>query len=203
MSSTLKISKRKREILNAAAVLFRYKGYAATSMRDLAEKVGLEVSSLYSHIKSKEEILITLCFHCANLYSDGLNRICNMNADAMQKIDAIMDLHINIAIDHPSSITVFNDEWKHLSSDDLYRFLKMRKSYEKGVKSVLQEGIACKLVKDYPLDILMNTMLSGMRWIHYIKNDSNTVDNNITREVVKKILFTGIAENSNTTEGAK
>ncbi len=191
----LKISKRKREILNAAAVLFRYKGYAATSMRDLAEKVGLEVSSLYSHIKSKEEILITLCFHCANLYSDGLNQITEMDTNAMQKIDAIIDLHINIAIDHPSSITVFNDEWKHLSSEDLSRFLKMRKSYEKGIKSVLQEGINNSLLKDYPLDMLLNTMLSAMRWIHYIKNDINQLDRIKTQEVVKTILFAGIVNN--------
>ena len=189
-----KISKRKREILNAAAVLFRYKGYAATSMRDLAERVGLEVSSLYSHIKSKEEILTTLCFHCANLYSDGLNQIIEMDSNPRQKIDAIMDLHINIAIDHPSSITVFNDEWKHLSSEDLSRFLKMRKNYEKGVKSVLQEGIDCKVFKDYPLDILMNTILSAMRWIHYIKNDNQELNTSTTRNTVKNILFNGISQ---------
>ncbi len=193
MSSTIKISKRKREILNAAAVLFRYKGYAATSMRDLAEKVGLEVSSLYSHIKSKEEILTTLCFHCANLYSDGLKQICDMDTDAMQKIDAIMDLHINIAIDHPSSITVFNDEWKHLSADDLSRFLKMRKSYEKGVKSILQDGITAEILKDYPLDILMNTILSAMRWIHYSNSGYSAIERSTVQSTVKNIVRSGIS----------
>lgn len=189
-----KISKRKREILNAAAVLFRYKGYAATSMRDLAEKVGLEVSSLYSHIKSKEEILTTLCFHCGDLYSDGLQQILEMEGDALQKIDAIMDLHINIAIDHPSSITVFNDEWKHLSQNELHEFLQVRRSYEKGVKSVLQEGIDCNLLNDYPLDIMMNTLLSGMRWIHYIKTEGNQIDSKSTRIVIKNILLKGISQ---------
>lgn len=187
-----KISKRKREILNAAAILFRYKGYAATSMRDLAEKVGLEVSSLYSHIKSKEEILNTLCFHCANLYSEGLNQIIEMDTDAMQKIDAIMDLHINIAIDHPSSITVFNDEWKHLSPDDLAHFLKIRKSYEKEVKSILQEGIDAKQFKDYRPDILMNTILSAMRWIHYGNHDYDPVERSAVQSTVKNLIRSGI-----------
>ena len=192
MSNSMKISKRKKEILNAAAVLFRYKGYAATTMRDLAEKVGLEVSSLYSHIKSKEEILTTLCFHCANLYSDGLHQIIEMDNDSMQKIDAVMDLHINIAIDHPSSITVFNDEWKHLSATELDRFLKMRKGYEKGVKLILQEGIDNKLFKDYPLDILMNTILSAMRWIHYSGHDYDPVERSLVQSTVKNIVKKGI-----------
>lgn len=187
-----KISKRKREILNAAAVLFRYKGYAATSMRDLAEKVGLEVSSLYSHIKSKEEILNTLCFHCANLYSDGLIEISEMDTDAMQKIDVLMDLHINIAIDHPSSITVFNDEWKHLSPDDLSLFLKMRKNYEKGIKTILQEGIDAQQFKDYPLDILMNTILSAMRWIHYGNRDYDPIERSTVQSTVKNLIRSGI-----------
>jgi TetR/AcrR family transcriptional regulator, cholesterol catabolism regulator len=192
MSRMIKISKRKQEILNAAAILFRYKGYSATSMRDLAEKVGLEVSSLYSHIKSKEEILITLCFNCANLYSQGLNQIMDMDTSAMQKFDAIMDLHINIAIDHPSSITVFNDEWKHLGVADLTEFLKVRKNYEKVVKSVLQNGIDEKVFKEYPLDILMNTVLSAMRWIHYSNTEYSKVERSTVQSTVKNIVMSGI-----------
>lgn len=192
MSKTIKISKRKREILNAAAILFRYKGYAATTMRDLAEKVGLEVSSLYSHIKSKEEILSTLCFHCASLYSDGLNQIMEMDSNAMEKIDAIMDLHINIAIDHPSSITVFNDEWKHLSPEDLTLFLKIRKGYERSVKAILQQGVSTKLIKEYPLDILMNTILSAMRWIHYSNQDYDPVERSVVQSTVKNLIRSGI-----------
>lgn len=187
-----KISKRKKEILNAAAVLFRYKGYAATSMRDLAEKVGLEVSSLYSHIKSKEEILTTLCFFCGELYSEGLERIMEMDADALQKIDAIMDLHINIAIDHPSSITVFNDEWKHLSENELKEFLQVRKRYEKGIKSILQEGIDNQILKEFPLDIFMNTLLSAMRWIHYSNQDYNPAQRSGVQSTVKNLIRHGI-----------
>lgn len=192
MPKEIKISKRKRDILNAAARLFRYKGYAATTMRDLAEKVGLEVSSLYSHIKSKEEILTTLCFHCADLYSDGLQQILDIDTNAMQKLDAIMDLHINIAIDHPSSITVFNDEWKHLPSKELYIFLKMRKNYEKGIKVILLEGIKNNQFKEYPVDILMNTILSAMRWIYYSNNEYSSVERSNVQSIVKNIIREGI-----------
>ena len=50
----------KERIINAAIVLFSDKGYSKVSVRDIAEEVGIKAASLYSHFKSKEEILHTL-----------------------------------------------------------------------------------------------------------------------------------------------
>jgi AcrR family transcriptional regulator len=52
---------RKEVILRKASSLFRMKGFAVTSMRDLAESVGVEAPSLYNHIGSKAELLQDIC----------------------------------------------------------------------------------------------------------------------------------------------
>lgn len=51
-------SSRRDEVLEAAASLFATKGYAATSIRDIASEVGMLSGSLYYHFASKEEILL-------------------------------------------------------------------------------------------------------------------------------------------------
>lgn len=191
MPKKSKISKRKREIFDAAAVLFRYKGYAACSMRDLAEKVGLEVSSLYSHIKSKEEILSTLCFYCAEMYADGMAEILASEDDAISQIDAILDMHIDIAIDHPSSMTVFNDEWKHLPNGDLEKFLELRNKYERDLISIIEKGIANKVVKPFPVNIMTNTVLSSMRWIHYSRHQFTDQERAEVKATIKHIVSRG------------
>ena len=48
---------RTREIIAAAAKLFKEKGYDATTIQDVADEVGMLKGSLYYHIKSKEELL--------------------------------------------------------------------------------------------------------------------------------------------------
>ena len=62
------IRSRKAQIDRTATALFRARGFAATSMRELATALGLEAGSLYSHIKSKEEILHRVCFGLAEAF---------------------------------------------------------------------------------------------------------------------------------------
>ncbi|WP_307179100.1 TetR/AcrR family transcriptional regulator [Streptomyces africanus] len=45
------------EIRNAALVLFAERGYAATTMADIGEAVGMRGPSLYKHVGSKQELL--------------------------------------------------------------------------------------------------------------------------------------------------
>lgn len=47
-------------ILMKAAELFSEKGYAGTSMSDLAEELALSKAAIYHHFESKESILMTL-----------------------------------------------------------------------------------------------------------------------------------------------
>ena len=50
----------KREIFNACAELFAERGFASVSTKDIAEKVGIQQASIYSHYKSKDDILNAL-----------------------------------------------------------------------------------------------------------------------------------------------
>jgi AcrR family transcriptional regulator len=47
----------RRQILLAAAALFRDKGYKATTLRDIARAVGIGAGSFYYYFRSKEEVL--------------------------------------------------------------------------------------------------------------------------------------------------
>ncbi|CAM5723139.1 TetR/AcrR family transcriptional regulator [Streptomyces fumanus] len=50
----------RQRILDAATTLFAEHGYAGTSMRDLAQHLGMSSSALYYHFPAKEELLSAL-----------------------------------------------------------------------------------------------------------------------------------------------
>lgn len=184
----------KELIYQAAAKLFKEKGYAATSMRELALQVGIEASSLYNHIKSKEEILQEICLRNAGKFTDGMKIIQeNSNLNALQKLESIIRLHVQIASDDISSVTVFNDEWKHLKEPALSDFLKLRIQYEQSVKSIIQEGIEKEVLKKVDIEVALFSFLTSLRWIHY-KFAKGRISSERLTENLKNILIFGLAK---------
>jgi len=186
----MKKPNKKETILLAAAKLFRDRGYQATSMRDLAEAVDLKASSLYNHIGSKEEILSEICLQNADRFSSGMEGITKMQEGPLLKIKALIKLHIEIAITDYTSITSFNDEWRHLSEPALSEFTGKRKLYEQQFKEIIKAGIEQDLIKAVDPQICLNTILSSTRWVYDYKAKADIEKN--TNSIIG-ILLDGIS----------
>lgn len=180
----------KREIIfTAAAKLFRDRGYQATSMRDLAEAVDLKASSLYNHIGSKEEILREICVANADKFSAGMQEVMQSDANPLEKIKALINMHINIAVNDYTSVTSFNDEWRHLGEPALSNFKEKRKKYEREFLSIIEEGIAQKQIQDINPMVCMYTILSSTQWVYDAHLD---LDQSSLSMDIKRMLISGI-----------
>lgn len=163
MTNTLN-SPKKQVIIETAAELFREKGFSATSIRDLAARVGLEPSSIYSHIRSKEELLVEICMPFAHYFTDGMHEIFTSDVSPKKKLRELIKLHLNAAYDHPASVTVFNDEWRFLAGHQLSHFLEMRKEYEKKFKRILSEGKKSGKFEFEDVDIVFSMIIKTLNW---------------------------------------
>ena len=121
--------------------MFREKGFAATSMRDLAETVGIEAASLYNHIRSKNEMLESICFDVANRYTMFMDELESSNQNTIKKIDTLLRFHIKQMIDYSEEVIVCDREWKHLEEPYLSNFHNQRRTYRKRFASVIEDGI--------------------------------------------------------------
>jgi AcrR family transcriptional regulator len=69
----------RQQVLDAAARLFREKGYAATTMRDVAARCGIRAASLYYHFPSKDEIL-------AEVFDYGVRHVADAVRTAVERL---------------------------------------------------------------------------------------------------------------------
>src|SRR5687767_8777318 len=132
---------RRHQIRQVAQNLFREKGYAATSMRDLARSVGIEAASLYSHINSKEDILNEICLDIATGFMDAMNSIKNQDLPPSEKLEKAIVAHLGVIREHSDASAVFLHEWQFMSEPELSRFKSMRRSYEKYFREILEAGM--------------------------------------------------------------
>lgn len=175
---------KKELILRRAAAMFREKGFAATSMRDLAEMVGIEAASLYNHIRSKNEILEAICFDVANIFNTHIESIEGGTQNSISKIESLLRFHIRQMIENYEEVYVSDREWKHLEEPYLSNFQIQRRSYRKKFAALIEDGINKNEIRkiDAPTAVLiMLHAISGIESWHRSKAKINAeeLENNM------------------------
>ena len=138
---TAKDVSRKEVIIKAAALLFREKGYKAASMRDLAERVGVEAASLYNHIRSKSELLHDICFDVANIFWEHINQVEASDKKPIEKLEILLRFHIRQMIENFQEVYVSDREWRYLANPYLSNFQSQRRNYRKRFAVIIEQGI--------------------------------------------------------------
>jgi AcrR family transcriptional regulator len=185
-------STRKEVIITEAARLFREKGFSATSMRDLAEHVGVEAASLYNHISSKAEILQEICFKVATQFMTHIDEVDNSGQSAIQKIEAILRFHIRQMIDHYEEVYVSDREWKHLTEPYMQNMQGQRRSYRQRIASIIEDGIRRGEIKpiDAPTAVLI--MLHAVSGIESWHRSTKKIEGNVLEDNMVMILVEGL-----------
>ncbi len=164
-----KKASKKELILRKAAIMFREKGFAATSMRDLAESVGIEAASLYNHIRSKNEILEAICFDVANRFNLNMEALDAGQQKSIIKVESLLRFHIQQMIDSYEDVYVSDREWKHLEEPYLSNFQTQRRNYRKKFAAIIEEGMQKAEIRriDAPTAVLiMLHAVSGIESWH-------------------------------------
>ena len=152
-----KKASKKDLILRKAAAMFREKGFPATSMRDLAESVGIEAASLYNHIRSKNEILEAICFDVANRFNTNMDIMEAGQHKSITKVENLLRFHIRQMIENYEEVYVSDREWKHLEEPYLSNFQTQRRNYRKKFAGIIEEGIQKNEIRriDAPTAVLI------------------------------------------------
>lgn len=96
-------SKTKEKILLETTLLFAQNGYAAVSMKEIAEKVGIKPASLYNHFSSKEALWNEILQHIETLYRLYFSRL----KDSIQPGQTLEEILENMFVELKTVVSIF------------------------------------------------------------------------------------------------
>ena len=188
----MKITDRKTEIINVAAKLFKEKGYSAITMRDIAQAMDIKAASLYNHIKSKQEILALIIIEIAEEFSNTIAQIVISEDTNIQKLEKVIQLHIDITLRNSDALACLNNDWMHLAPAELCYFIKMREDYEEYFRSIIVNGIANGEIKNLNTEVIIFSILSTLRTLYLWYGKKKSLNPSILKSNMKQVLLTGI-----------
>jgi len=183
---------RKEEIIVVASQLFKERGYNAVSMRDIAKAMGMKAASLYNHIDGKQEILSTLILKVAEEFTEGMKKVLVSDISPVEKIEKIIEIHIDITIDYSEGLAALNNDWMHLEKEDLTRFVKMREEYEENFRSIIKSGIELGEIKPRHPEVILFSILSTLRTLYLWYQKRGKLDVNVLKKDMVSVLLKGI-----------
>lgn len=156
----------RREIVDAAAHLFRQKGYASTNMQEIAAALGVTKAALYYYFRSKEEILAAICDQTMATAETRLAKVMEKPLSVPERIRDIIYNQIMSVFDDAPYISVFFNDRLHLSPENREAITRRRRLYEERIAEVLREGIAQGVLK--PVEVLpaVYAILGMCNWLY-------------------------------------
>lgn len=188
----MKTISRKDEIVKVAATLFRKRGYSAITMRDIASEMDIKAASLYNHISGKQEILADIILEVAQEFTTGMNQVISQQSSTLKKLENLIELHIDITLNHSEALASLNNDWMHLEGDNLNAFIKMRDEYEDNFRELIKTGIDVNEIRSAHPEVILFSILSTLRTLHLWYEKRGKLDVNVLKKDMVSVLLKGI-----------
>jgi len=155
---------RRAAILTAALEAFRQRGYHATTLDDIAGRVGVGKTALYHYFPDKEAILFACHRQALTHLARHLATARERHARAADRLRDVVTQHVTIVTGsaNGSPLAV---EVPALSAERQARLVAARDRYERGLRDVVADGIAAGEFRAVDPKIVVFAILGSINWI--------------------------------------
>jgi AcrR family transcriptional regulator len=134
---------RRERILTSAAALFARKGVAATTVREIAEEVGILSGSLYHHFESKEAIVDEVVSSYLEDLRNRYKQVLAGEHDPRVRLHDMVVASLEVVESHPHATEIYQNDVNYLSQFERFAYLKNAgKEVQASWLEVINAGIA-------------------------------------------------------------
>jgi len=183
---------RRDGILQAAARIFRERGFAETGMREIALAADLSPANLYHYFRGKDEIL----YYCQDRALDrmmaAVDAARRRATRADDRLKLVLAAHLRTLVDDVEGATA-HLEVGSLSAPLRARLLRKRDRYEHAVRRLVSDGVASGVFQPTAPAIVTRAMLGALNWtVTWFRPDGPASADEVA-ETVAAFLVRGLA----------
>jgi AcrR family transcriptional regulator len=200
-SGRKKFSQEKwRQILAASAETFAAKGYEATTIRDIAESVGMLGGSLYYYIDTKEDLLYALI---DDFHRVGMEEVAAAEAEVIEAgqgdqplavLRAVCARHAEVNAHSRVLSAVFYNDFRHLGDERKQHIVESRRRHQHRIEQLVGEcqkaGLIRRDLDPHRTALAMLAMLNSPSSWHHVEKDRSTPG---VGEFLSTLLIDGLA----------
>lgn len=133
---------KRERILEEAVKLFYERGFNGTTLDDIAAELGVTKPFIYTHFRSKVELLAALCTPTIEMSLAAVESAAQGPGTPTERLrKAVMDF-TQVILSRQANIAIFFREEKSLAPEALEEITQLRKRFDRRLSALLAEGVA-------------------------------------------------------------
>jgi len=181
---------QKDRMLRAAAQCFNQKGYSGSSLKDVANILGLTDAALYYYVKNKEE-LVYLCYvRAGEVGQESMDRAVAEGSCGLDTVTRYIRYHVEAMTGERGPVAILS-EIPSLQPEHREEVLQISRDHGTRFEALLEQGIKDGSIA--PCDVRMtgNAIMGALNWVPKWFHGDADVAENVIREF-PKILGAGL-----------
>lgn len=147
---------KSERIVATAVELFYSRGFSNTTLDQVAEQMNVTKPFIYSHFKSKNDLLAEICSRAIRVAHEALNRAVAFQGTPTEKLENLVRDFMLAVLNHQPHAVIYSREEPQLVAQDRESINVLRREFDRRFIGLLEEGVATGdfVVDDVPLTAL-------------------------------------------------
>lgn len=155
---------RRKAIVEAAAGVFKAKGFAATSVDDVARIAGVDRASLYYYVGSKQELFNEVVLDAVQKNIELAEEVRDRDSSALEKLCALVDGVLQTYVAFYPQLYVFIQESAGMDDQAM---IELQRRFDRALVTIIEDGQAAgELRGDIPPLLAAYGLVGMLNWTH-------------------------------------